>query len=333
VKPRDSQVKQNGAAASQVAGALPDAEAELARYLPHLGKMSLQLKQTAAQIEDSVVEVCRSFQGIAERSRATVARTTDFLVRDDGSASGKRSFESLLQACGETMLTVMTSITEAGKLSRRAIDRIEQIDRAAQQISFALLQLEHISTGNKILALNARIEAARSGSMGAGFAAVAVELASQTVKSRDVTAEVGELAANLRALAEFTLEDLRTMSSKDQERVEQCRREVDQAIKELHAAHDEMKSMLNAMTEDGAMLASDIGSAVRGLQFQDRTNQRIAHVVEDLDTLQQRLKHVGNVSSIAAAADEGFSAYTMREEREAAGLHGEESSSGDIELF
>jgi methyl-accepting chemotaxis protein len=323
----------NGTGTAHAGNGSAEAEAELARYLPHLSRMSVQLRQTAAQIEDSVVEVCKSFQGIAERSRATVARTSDFLVHDSDTATGKRSFESLLQACGQTMLGIMASITEAGQLSRRAIERIEQIDRAAQQISLALMQLEHISTGNKILALNARIEAARSGSMGAGFAAVAVELASQTVKSRDVTAEVGELAANLRALAEFTLEDLRAMSSKDQERVQQCKREVDDAIRELHAAHDEMKSMMNSMTADGTLLASDIGNAVRGLQFQDRTNQRIAHVVEDLETLQQRLRHGGNVASSSPAADEGFSAYTMREEREVAGLSGEEAPAGDVELF
>jgi hypothetical protein len=87
------------------------------------------------------------------------------------------------------------------------------------------------------------------------------------------------------------------------------------------------------MTADGTLLASDIGNAVRGLQFQDRTNQRIAHVVEDLETLQQRLRHGGNVASSSPAADEGFSAYTMREEREVAGLNGEEAPGGDVELF
>jgi hypothetical protein len=35
----------------------------------------------------------------------------------------------------------------------------------------------------------------------------------------------------------------------------------------------------------------------------------------------------------AAAADEGFSAYTMQEEREVAGLGEAEASAGDVELF
>jgi methyl-accepting chemotaxis protein len=326
-----SSVADNSHAAS---GVEPGIEDELARCLPHLGNMGVQLQQTAAQIEEAVVDICKNFQGIAARSKATVARTTDFLGQNDTVSSGKHSFESLLEACGATMVKIMTSTAEAGELSRRAVERIEQIEKAAQQISVELRQLDHIATGNKILALNARIEAAHSGAIGAGFAAVAVELASQTAKSRDVVAQVGDLAANLRGLAEFTLDDLRRASTKDQLRAEQARREVDESLRDLHAAHDEMKSMLREMTADGVLLANDISSAVRGLQFQDRTSQRIAHVVEDLGTLHGRLsKHVSAEVAQSVVADEGFSAYTMREERAAAGMLEAEAAGGDVELF
>ena len=60
----------------------PEVETELAQYLPHFSRMSEQLKQTSSQIESSVVEVCNSFQGIAERAKQTVARTTGFLSQD-----------------------------------------------------------------------------------------------------------------------------------------------------------------------------------------------------------------------------------------------------------
>ena len=322
-----------GAAEGQKGADLRERDAELARYLPHLGKMSAQLQETAAQIETSVVEVCKNFEAIAERSKVTVKRTAAFLGRNEVT-SGARSFESLIQSCGGTMLKIMEATAEAGEISLRAIERIEQMEKASQQIGIALRQLEHIDTGNKILALNARIEAAHSGSMGAGFAAVAVELASQTMKSRAVVAQVGELAGSLRGLAEFTLEDLRQMSGRDQERVAQCRQEVDESLKELHEAHGEMKSMLSEMTEDGVLLSNEICGAVRGLQFQDRTNQRIAHVVEDLNTLQERMtKHLGDVPLAAGSGIEGFSAYTMREERVAAGFHETEAAGGDVELF
>lgn len=306
---------------------------ELSRYLPHLGRMSLQLKETAKQIEDSVVEVCQSFQGIAERAKATVSKSTDFLVQDD-SVGGKKSFESMLQSCGDTMVQVMAFSAETSGLAHHAIKRIEQMEKASLAITSSLLKLEHLATGNKILALNARIEAAHSGSLGAGFAAVAVELSAQTLKSQELTAEVGDLATSLRSFATLALEDLRRMSTRDKERSEQCRREVDESMNELHSAHHDMKATLSAMTSEGALLANDIGRAVRGMQFQDRTNQRITHVIEDLDSLQGKLeKHLGTVSNDAPIADEDFSAYTMREERQAAGSLEIEAAAGDVELF
>jgi methyl-accepting chemotaxis protein len=315
-------------------GGHSEVDVALARYLSQLGRMGEQLRQTSKQIEDSVVGVCDSFQGIAQRAQATVARATGFLGNDGQSTSDKRSFEGLIDACSGTLVKILNTTIEAGDVSRRAIERIEEMDKASQQISEALRQLDQITNSNRMLAFNARIEAAHAGTAGMGFAVVAVELAAATVKSRAVTAQVGELALNLRSLAQSTLQDLRDMNEKDAERVEQCRQEVDESLRDLQVAHSEMAAMLNGMTADGALLATDIGSAVRGLQFQDRTSQRIAHVVADLDTLCTRLKmHIVPVDPGATAADEGFSAYTMQEEREVAGLGEAEASAGDIELF
>jgi methyl-accepting chemotaxis protein len=228
----------------------------------------------------------------------------------------------------------MDTISEAGEVSRRAVERIEQMDQASHQIGAALSQLDEIARGNRTLALNARIEAAHVGAEGAGFTVVAVELAAQTFKSRAVTAQVADLAINLRALAKSTVEDLQRMNERDTVRVEQCRRDVDASLESLKSAHGEMAGMLNAMTQDGALLAKDIGSAIRGMQFQDRVAQRIAHVVTDLDILQGLVtQHRGNVSCEAPAADVGFSTYTMQEERDVAGMHAVEASAGDIELF
>ncbi len=306
----------------------------LAQYLSQLGRMGEQLRQTSKQIEDSVVGVCDSFQGIAARARATVARATGFLGDDGQPASDRQSFEGLIETCSETLVKILNTTVEAGEISRRAMERMEEIDKASQQINDALGQLDQITNSNRMLAFNARIEAAHAGAAGTGFAVVAVELAAATVKSRSVTAHVGELALNLRSLALSTLQDLRNMNEKDSERVEQCRQEVDASLRDLQSAHSEMAAMLNGMTSEGALLATDISSAVRGLQFQDRTSQRIAHVVSDLDTLCTRLKmHAGHVARSPAAADEGFSAYTMHEEREVAGIGEAEASAGDVELF
>jgi len=317
-----------------IADAEQGVESELSRYLPHFTRMSEQLKQTSTQIESSVVGVCESFQGIAERARQTVARTSGFLGQDGNEPAAKRSFDGLIDSCSQTLVKILGATEEANEISRRAIDRIQQMDKASELVSRALLQFEEIARGNKILALNARIEAARAGEYGAGFGVVAVEVLSQTERSQKLTAQVSDLIANLRGLAGSTLDDLKQMNEQGHKRTEQSRLEVDGSLRDLQVAHSEMKEMLTGMTEEGALLATDIGAAVRGLQFQDRISQRIAHVVEDLDTIHVRLTNrFGDVAAGDTASDEGFSAYTMQEERDVAGMGAAEAAGGDVELF
>jgi methyl-accepting chemotaxis protein len=208
------------------------------------------------------------------------------------------------------------------------------MDKSSEMISAALEKLERIAHENKMLAMNARIEAAHAGVLGAGFAVVAVEVVAQTERAQEVTNQVSDLIANLRSLAATTAQDLQRMNEQDSLRLNQCKSEVEESLRDMESAHGEMETMLAGMTEEGALLANDIGSAVRGLQFQDRTSQQLAHVVEDLDTLQAKLTtRFGDVTGEQAASHDGFSGFTMKEEREVAGMDDEESGAGDVELF
>jgi methyl-accepting chemotaxis protein len=309
-------------------------ETELARFVPHLDLMSRQLRQTSQQIERSVVDVCNSFEGIAARARSTVASSTGFLTGDGMGPSTKQSFEGLIDNCAGTLVKILKAVDEAGQVSRRAVERIQQMEKTSKMIDAELDKLERIARENKMLAMNARIEAAHAGVLGAGFAVVAVEVVSQTERAQEVTGRVSDLIANLRNLAESTVNDLQRMNEQDHKRVEQCKDEVDRSLRDMQATHAEMKKMLTGMTDESTMLANDIGSAVRGLQFQDRTSQQISHVIEDLETLHSRLTAcIDGVPGQDAAGDLGFSTYTMHEERKVADICSIESPAGDIELF
>jgi methyl-accepting chemotaxis protein len=316
------------------AGLAPEADVEIASFPPRMERMGAQLKQVSTQIEESIVGVCASFQGIAERARSGSNRATSFLSQRDDKSTGQRSFDGLINACSETMGKLMQTSVRAGEIALRTVERVQQMDEASRQINDSLTKLEDIAMSNRILALNARIEAARSAEQGAGFAAVAVELASQTDKSQLVTSQVSELVGRLRALAESTRIEQQQMQLEGEKRVKQCREDVRETLEGLQAAHAQMKAMLQEMTEEGALVSKDIGAAVRGLQFQDRISQRIAHVIQDIDTIKNHLSHrFGSMSNEAVAASTAFAGYAMREEREVYGIVGEESDPGDVELF
>jgi hypothetical protein len=75
------------------------------------------------------------------------------------------------------------------------------------------------------------------------------------------------------------------MNDHDRGYAEPCRLRVGESLGEARAADDEMKRTMGAMTKDGSLPASDIGSAARGLQLRVRISQRIAQGVEGLATI------------------------------------------------
>lgn len=99
----DSSRRECAAPLRNVAGYAPQGvkvEAELAKHLPHLTRMSEQLKQTSAQIESAVVGVCESFQGIAQRARDAASRAVGFLSREGTDDTlDNQSFEALIKQC------------------------------------------------------------------------------------------------------------------------------------------------------------------------------------------------------------------------------------------
>lgn len=163
-----------------------------------LGMLGEQLQQTSSQIEHAVLGVCDSFSNIAGRAKAETTRLLELLNDGDQMEGGAQSFESLLRACNHTLVRLLETQTRNGVMIAEAIERLQGMDAAAVKISTALQQLDQIAHSNRLLALNARIEASHSPQHERGFTAVAIELAAQTERSKVVTGNVAELSSTLR---------------------------------------------------------------------------------------------------------------------------------------
>ena len=297
-----------------------------------LDRLGVQLQQTSSQIETAVVDVCDSFNSIADKARAETDRLVSLLdpnLKQDDS----KPFESLLQSCSRILVRLLETQSKSHIMISNTVNRLRTIDESASKIEKVLTQLDQISSGNRLLALNARIEAAHSPQQERGFKAVAVELAAQTDRSNDLTNNVGDLSKFLRDLADSAVCDLERMQAENEQSTASMRLEANLTLEDLSSAYKKMRDAVNQSQKESALLADDIAEAIRGMQFQDRVSQQIAHVVHDLKVVQQRIaKSSGGMDDDAASPPE-FSAFVMHEERAVHGSFGEESAEGDIELF
>ena len=124
------------------------------------------------------------------------------------------------------------------------------------------------------------------------------------------------------------------------------RREAEATLAGLHHTHERIQTSLSAMTAQSTDLADEISRAILSLQFQDRVNQRISHVVDALESMEAALSrplgtgdddhHHGRHRQVA---EDLRSSYTMQAEREVecaptgAGDAGHDGEDGAVELF
>jgi methyl-accepting chemotaxis protein len=277
-----------------------------------------QLQDVSRQVEDAVVGVCGNFTGIAARAREAVTDSTALLV---GQSSGdEATVESSIETSRRTIASLLERMERATNLSAMAVSSMEDVSRTVTGIEGLLAQLQRIAFTNKLVALNAKIEAVHVGELGSGFEVVADEISRQAELSTELVGGISGHIQEMRDRADAAAGDLRAFLAEDRQKLDQSRDEAEGALSMLLSLHQRTRDSLARNTQENSRLAGDIAAAVMGLQFQDRVKQRVEHVVEALENLENVL--AGNWRARAAASDSDLlagvhSSYTMEAEREA----------------
>jgi len=306
---------------------------QIASTLPVLGVMGTQLKETANQIEAAVVEVCGKFQSMASRARAGVNSAAELL--SGGLDSSGSSVESLIAEAGRTIEALLVHTQDSAAVSNSAIERIQRVQQATDLIAKSLTQLDDITLGNRLLAVNARIQAVYAGDKAAGFGGVANEISLQAKRSAEIVELIRSVSSDLREIASSALTDLQSMVTEDQRAYQKSKLEVDRVLEDFRLMHNSTRQFISTMQEESRGVAQEIAGAVRSLQFQDRVSQRISHVVGELERIKSELHaHCEDVElDTRGILEQLSSTYTMHEERNVLGGAQSDMAAGDVELF
>lgn len=292
-----------------------------------------QLLETSRQVEEAVTGVCGNFTGIAARARETVAESSHLM--DGASGEQGATVESSIESSRRTIGSLLERMERAAGLSAMAVSSMEEVSRTVTGIEDLLGQIQRIAFTNKLVALNAKIEAVHVGELGSGFEVVADEISRQAEHSTELVTGVSDRIGQMRGRVDSAAAELREFLAEDRQKVEQSRNEADGALTMLLALHHRTRESLERTQGENSRLAGDIAAAVVGLQFQDRVKQRLEHVVDALEKLEQ-----GGGGCDSGLLEHVKGSYTMQSEREAhqratgeIAFHSQEAGEMEVELF
>lgn len=219
---------------------------------------------------------------MATRARQSVEAASRLVGSDQGSG-----IETLLLAARHTLGQLQQQVARGQEISSEVVDRMKTMESSAGVIIRALAEIDRIAFGSKLVALNAKVEAAHFGEQGSAFGVVADEIASQARRSEEITERlVGEMR-QLRATVAQTSAELEEMARMSVGTLEASRNELETALGELTRTHSQMESTLSASVRQGQELADEISRSIMALQFQDRVAQRLGHVADELAAMRK----------------------------------------------
>ena len=295
----------------------------IAGYWPHLPVLESQIRESMQQVESAVTQVCGGFEDMAKRARESVSTAEHMLGSDRRSG-----VEKLLEASRHTLRELQSQIARGREVSAQAIERMSDLEKSAGVILAALGEIDRLSFGNRLVALNAKIEAAHFGDAGNAFGIVADSIAQQAQRSEEITSRLVTEMERVRANVSATSGDLTEMARISVDTLEASRSELEGSLAELIRTQAEMQEALAGSVANSEQLTAEIARSVVALQFQDQLSQRLGHVADELAAMRQTvnlpLEYLTKQMPVLGAAQRKEvgtrleARYTMQAERDAA---------------
>ena len=266
----------------------PDFEALRAALngtLDRLQDLVEQIDASSTQVAHSAAEVAQGSGDLRERTEeqsnalmqtSTTVEELTITVRTNADSSQRANdLASSAQQCAE----------DGGKVMGRAVDAMNGIKDASEQISNIIAVIDEIAFQTNLVALNAAVEAARAGDQGRGFAVVAGEVRNLAQQSADAAKEIKRL---IRTSVDRVSEggSLVTRSGDSLQRIVSEVRQVNQLIDEIAtgsaqqaAAIEEVNAVVQQLQNNTQHNAAMVAETAAAASVMDREAQTMAKVM------------------------------------------------------
>ena len=230
---------------------------ELSGQSGQLHQASLEQNQSAEALVDEVSLLKERLSNVSESSDQTRSKTEE------------------ITQCIEKANTQMSALSGTmNDISSNALE-ITKIAKAIEDIAFQ----------TNILAINASVEAARSGSAGSGFAVVANEVQDLAVKSAEAAKNATNMIENIRAIIDTGV-TLNADTASSLEAISNVSSQISEISDRLVIAVDDQESALVTMEERIETISA---IADRNLQNAEGTEQSSGLLAREAEKLQAQV--------------------------------------------
>jgi len=279
-------------------GTLAKALTSMSDHLKKIFRNILSSSQTLILSSDSLSRISDQISAnsdeTAQKSNTVAAAAEEMSANMNTIASATEqttaNIQMVVSAAEEMTATIQeiaNNTAKGSQITRNAVahaqavsSKVDELGRAAKQITKVTETIADISEQTNLLALNATIEAARAGEAGKGFAVVAAEIKVLAQQTAEATSEIN---SRITGVQTTTAESVKAIDS-----IVKVINEINEIVSSVAAAIEEQSSTTRE-------ISSNIGQAATGLEEVNNNFNQISAVTMEVTQ---------SVSEVNQAADQ-----------------------------
>jgi methyl-accepting chemotaxis protein len=263
--------------------------------------LARELTVSSELVERSTLDLSERFQDLAGIAQAQVSRVDRIIAAASAlTVNGEAvALDTALQFVESTLAKAIELILFVSKNAMRMVFTLEDVGKDVAAAQACSAQIETINRQAGYLALNAAIEAARSGPAGAAFKVIANEMKQLSVSTQTTSVALRERFALVTSGVQRGKEVLQEIATMDLSENILARERIDALLAGIVAQHDAFEAVLGETAAASGEMAVTVGQLITGMQFQDRTKQHIAQVIDTLAVLEESTVAVQHATDAA----------------------------------
>jgi methyl-accepting chemotaxis protein len=228
-----------------------------------------------------VIAAAGSVAAVVDGATAHVRRVKEMVASIEGKDGG--GVAAAVARQGEVLRRFFESVSRDINRQEAAADRAQQ---HLQKITKAASDTAHLASAARLLALNARIEAARVGGHGNCFSTIAGEMQHLAERITQANVFIDNVASQLSKDLPEVAESARALRTSSEELSHDLSLATADVEEETAGMRDIIRRMLEQSDQEMAYLISSSHEALSHLQFQDVIAQGLLRLEPPLHELQ-----------------------------------------------